>query len=197
MTTSNPREGRGWPGYIFGGRMRTTTAALIIAFVAMWWLYETYEPVPTPQQVPASEVVPPGFIPDPNYTWAPRTDVQRQSRAIFPLRSAVATTGVPPKHAAVDPHVAPLVIHAAYNCSQAPWEGLGDVVVQPAADEVRRASSHVQRAACCTILGRAQPVAAERAVRKAQRAFGDDGPATGVCSAHAALEELARMQRCG
>ena len=58
MRAMTSREGRGWPGYILGGRLRTSTAALLIAFCAIWWLYETYEPAPTPQQVPASEVVP-------------------------------------------------------------------------------------------------------------------------------------------
>lgn len=75
----SPREGRTWPGYILGGRLRTSTLVLIIAFLGFGWLYETYEPTMTPDQIPASEVVPPGFIPDPNYTWAPRTDVQRQT----------------------------------------------------------------------------------------------------------------------
>ncbi len=74
------REGKTWPGYIFGGRMRTSTLVLIVAFVGLGWLYETYEPpLQQPDQVPASEVVPPGFIPDPAYTWAPRTDVQRHT----------------------------------------------------------------------------------------------------------------------
>ncbi len=36
MTKS--REGRGWPGYVFGGRLRTSTAALLIAFFGIWWL---------------------------------------------------------------------------------------------------------------------------------------------------------------
>lgn len=76
-TTITPKEGRGWPGHILWGRVRTSTVALIIAFGGTWWLYETYQPVPPPDQVPASNVVPPGFIPDPAYTWVPRTDVQR------------------------------------------------------------------------------------------------------------------------
>lgn len=80
MNRLSSREGKTWPSYVFGGRMRTSTLVLIIAFLGVGWLYETYEPgASAPQQIPASEVVPPGFIPDPNYTWAPRTDVQRQS----------------------------------------------------------------------------------------------------------------------
>lgn len=91
MRSSIPREGRGWPVYIFGGRLRTTTAALLIAFCAIWWLYETYEPTPSPQQVPAHEIVPPGFIPDPDYTWAPRSDVQRR-----PSTTTATTTPTTP-----------------------------------------------------------------------------------------------------
>lgn len=107
MTRSiNPREGRTWPAYMLGGRLRTTTAALVIAFCAIWWLYETYEPVPAPpHQVPASEVVPPGFIPDPDYTWAPRSDVQQPSASettstaptsATPTTSAAPTTSATP-----------------------------------------------------------------------------------------------------
>lgn len=93
MTTrTNPREGKTWPGYVFGGRMRTSTLVLVIAFLGIGWLYETYEPPPAPpEQVPASEVVPPGFIPDPNYTWAPRTDVQRHSPATTTTTTTTTT----------------------------------------------------------------------------------------------------------
>ena len=78
MSKANPREGRSWPAYLFGGRLRTSTLALIVAFMAIWWIYETYQPAPEPPpQVPAADVVPPGFIPDPAYTWVPRTYVQR------------------------------------------------------------------------------------------------------------------------
>ena len=79
---------RRWPGYLFGGRIRTSTVVLIIAFIAVWWLYDTYEPAPEPEQVPASDVVPPGFIPDPSYTWVPRTQVQQRA----PLTTVPPTT---------------------------------------------------------------------------------------------------------
>jgi hypothetical protein len=98
MTKTNPREGKTWPGFILGGRMRTSTLVLIIAFVALGWLYETYEPpLPPPDQVPATEVVPPGFIPDPAYTWAPRTDVQRHTPV--PTETAEETTTTSPPSA--------------------------------------------------------------------------------------------------
>lgn len=64
---------RGWPGYLFGGRLRMSTAVLVIAFLATWWTYDTYAPVE--DEVPANQVVPPGFVPDPQYTWVPRTRV--------------------------------------------------------------------------------------------------------------------------
>ena len=86
---SDRREGRGWPGFLFGGRVRTSTVALLIAFFATWWIFETYQPAPAPpEQVPANEIVPPGFIPDPAYTWAPRTDVQQRP----PTPTTTATT---------------------------------------------------------------------------------------------------------
>lgn len=87
------REGRSWPGYLFGGRLRTSTAALLIAFFGIWWLYDTYQPEPSlPQQVPASDVVPPGFIPDPSYTWVPRTDVQPRTDSTTPTTTPTTST---------------------------------------------------------------------------------------------------------
>ena len=102
MRTSSPREGRTWPGYVLGGRLRTSTLVLIIAFLGIGWLYETYEPGPSvPEQIPASEVVPPGFIPDPAYTWAPRTDVQRQGPA-----TTTTTTSATPTTTSTTPSTA-------------------------------------------------------------------------------------------
>lgn len=65
---------RRWPGYLLNGRIRTSTVVLIIAFCAVWWVYDTYRSEPTPPVAP--QVVPPGFVPDPAYTWVPRTRVQ-------------------------------------------------------------------------------------------------------------------------
>ena len=65
---------RHWPSYILGGRIRTSTLVLIIAFFLTWSTYDTYRPHPPPPVVP--QVVPPGYVPDPNYTWVPRTQVQ-------------------------------------------------------------------------------------------------------------------------
>jgi hypothetical protein len=70
---------RGRPGYLFGGHVRTSTVVLVIAFLGLLWVYDSNEhsgqSPSTPTQTP--EVVPPGFIPDPNYTWVPRTRVRQ------------------------------------------------------------------------------------------------------------------------
>ena len=89
---SDRREGRSWPGFLLGGRVRTSTVVLLIAFFATWWLFDTYQPAPAPpEQVPATEVVPPGFIPDPAYTWAPRTAVQSRPRTTAPTTTPTTT----------------------------------------------------------------------------------------------------------
>lgn len=63
MKLSNQK--RHWPGYLFG-RIRTSTLVLIAAFLAVWWIYETYRPqAPGPGDSPPTQVVPPGFVPDP------------------------------------------------------------------------------------------------------------------------------------
>jgi hypothetical protein len=97
--TLNVLENRGpdadkhWPGYMFGGRVRTSTLVLIVAFFATWWTYNTYRPVPTPPVAP--QVVPPGYVPDPNYTWVPRTRVQEPTYNT-PTTTVTTTTPPPP-----------------------------------------------------------------------------------------------------
>jgi len=81
---------RGWPRYMLGGHVRTSTVVLIVAFMGLWWVYDGYQhsgqssptPTPTPQ------VVPPGFIPDPDYTWVPRSRLQEPP----PTRTWTPTT---------------------------------------------------------------------------------------------------------
>lgn len=93
----NPRDGRAFPAYLFGGRIRTSTVTLIVVFLLTWWVYENYEPAAgPPPQVPASEVVPPGFIPDPAYTWAPRTDVQPRTTLTTTPTTPTTTTSTTP-----------------------------------------------------------------------------------------------------
>jgi len=87
-----------WPGYLLGGRIRTSTVVLMLAFIGIWWVYETYEPPPAPpDQIPATEVVPPGYVPDPAYTWVPRTDVR------IPATSETSTTPTSPTESPTSP----------------------------------------------------------------------------------------------
>ena len=92
-------DGRGWPGYLLG-RIRTSTAALIIAFVALFWLHEALQPEPAATETPPTQVVPPGFVPDPNYTWVPRTNVRRPREPVVtttPTTTTETTTTSPEK----------------------------------------------------------------------------------------------------
>ena len=55
-------EDRRWPSYMFGGRVRTSTLVLIVAFLAVWWVYDTYRPAqPAPRWPPPQVVPPPGY----------------------------------------------------------------------------------------------------------------------------------------
>lgn len=90
---------RGWPGYLFGGHVRTSTVVLVIAFAAAWWVYDTNKhstESSTPTQVPATQVVPPGFIPDPNYTWVPRSRLQPPTQTWTPTTTTTTTTTTTP-----------------------------------------------------------------------------------------------------
>ena len=79
-----------WPVYLFGGRVRTSTVVLIIAFLGVWWVYDTYREEPKPP--PAPQVVPPGFIPDPAYTWVPRTKLQQPPVTVTETVTPTPTT---------------------------------------------------------------------------------------------------------
>ena len=68
---SEDESERRWPDYLFGGRIRTSTVVLIIAFLGGVVGLRHLPPEPAPKP-PAPQVVPPGFVPDPNYTWVPR-----------------------------------------------------------------------------------------------------------------------------
>ncbi|ORW94401.1 hypothetical protein AWB92_11670 [Mycobacterium sp. IEC1808] len=90
------KQRRRW-SHLFGGRMRTSTLVLIIAFLAVWWVYDTYRPEATPKP-PAPQVVPPGFVPDPNYTWVPRSRVQQPPATVTvtPTPTTTPSTTMPP-----------------------------------------------------------------------------------------------------
>ncbi len=81
-------EDRRWPRYVFGGRLRASTLVLIVAFLAAWWVYDVYRPQPQP----APQVVPPGFVPDPNYTWVPKSRVQQPPGTVTPTPTPTPTT---------------------------------------------------------------------------------------------------------
>ena len=90
FSLSSKDDGGGRPGHILG-RMRTSTAALIVAFIALFWVYQTVQPEPVGSDAP-TQVVPPGFVPDPNYTWVPRTNVRRPKETITTTTPTTTTT---------------------------------------------------------------------------------------------------------
>src|SRR6201991_2594561 len=75
------------------GRMRVSTIVLIVAFLALFWVYHNVEPRPT--EAPTTAVVPPGFVPDPNYTWVPRTNVRRPKEPETTTPTTTTTTTSP------------------------------------------------------------------------------------------------------
>ena len=117
LTLRHDGENRGWPQYLFWGRMRTSTVALIVAFFAVWWLYLTYAPPPVvaPTNQPG-QVVPPGYVPDPEYTWVPRTNVQETTRTT-PTTTTTTTTETTPDDSA--------------TTTTTPDDGLPTTVVDP------------------------------------------------------------------
>ena len=64
---------------------------LIVVFIALFWVQQTFTPEPAPE-TPAPAVVPPGFVPDPNYTWVPRTNVRRPKESETTTTTATTTT---------------------------------------------------------------------------------------------------------
>jgi hypothetical protein len=86
------RPDHGWPGYLINGRIRTSTVGLIVAFFAIAWVHNTYQPPPPAPVAPETAVVPPGFVPDPEYTWVPRTNVQERPTTTTTTTPTTATT---------------------------------------------------------------------------------------------------------
>ncbi|MDY6996465.1 MAG: hypothetical protein SW019_07705 [Actinomycetota bacterium] len=86
-----PRRDRRSGARVFG-RVRVSTLGLIVAFFALFWVYETYSaPLQVPEQ-PVDQLVPPGYVPDPDYTWVPRTNVR--TREAEPTTTTPTTTSV-------------------------------------------------------------------------------------------------------
>ena len=90
-TLRSDGEHRDRSGHLFWGRVRTSTFVLLLAFFGTAWLYETYKPPEQPAQ--STQVVPPGFVPDPAYTWVPRTKVWTTTPTT--TRPPVTTTTTP------------------------------------------------------------------------------------------------------
>ncbi|GFG63905.1 hypothetical protein MKUB_13950 [Mycobacterium kubicae] len=85
------------PDHLFGGRVRTSTLVLIVAFLAVWWVYEAYRPEPPAKtNTPPAQVVPPGYVPDPDYTWVPRTRVNQPTQAPRTTTTTPRPTTTPP-----------------------------------------------------------------------------------------------------
>ena len=76
--------------------MRVSTIVLIIAFIALFWVYHNFEPRAAAPEAPPTAVVPPGFVPDPNYTWVPRTNVRRPKEDVTTTTSPTDTTTTSP-----------------------------------------------------------------------------------------------------
>jgi hypothetical protein len=77
------------------GRLRVSTIVLIVVFLALFWVYHNFEPRPAAPEAPPTAVVPPGFVPDPNYTWVPRTDVRRPKETLTTTETTTTTTTSP------------------------------------------------------------------------------------------------------
>jgi hypothetical protein len=72
--------------------MRVSTVVLIVAFIALFWVYHNFEPRPASTEAPTTAVVPPGFVPDPNYTWVPRTNVRGPKEPVTTTTTTPTTT---------------------------------------------------------------------------------------------------------
>jgi hypothetical protein len=86
------RPDHGWPAYLINGRIRTSTVGLFVALFAIAWVHNAYAPTPPAPVTPDTAVVPPGFVPDPEYTWVPRTNVQEQPRTTSRTPETTTTT---------------------------------------------------------------------------------------------------------
>ncbi|OBI81740.1 hypothetical protein [Mycobacterium sp. E740] len=74
------------------GRMRVSTIVLIVAFIGLFWVSQSVEPPPAETTTPTPAVVPPGFVPDPNYTWVPRTNVRRPTETTYTTTTTTTPT---------------------------------------------------------------------------------------------------------
>jgi hypothetical protein len=105
---------RGWPQFMFGGRIRTSTFVLVIAFLAVWWVYDDHQQAAKSTnkttQVPATQVVPPGFVPDPNYTWVPRSRLQTPPKTVTVTQTPTTTPPPTTTTTTTPPLIPPIVL---------------------------------------------------------------------------------------
>ncbi|MGA8545698.1 MAG: hypothetical protein WB785_10640, partial [Mycobacterium sp.] len=102
--------------------MRTSTFVLIVAFAAAWFVYNDHRESmrsSTPTQVPATQVVPPGFVPDPNYTWVPRSRVQQPPTTVTVTQTPTTTPPPPTTTATTPPLLPPIVLPPPFGPSPA------------------------------------------------------------------------------
>ena len=88
--TTRRNDDKQWPDYLLWGRVRTSTAVLLGAFLLTWWTYDTYRPQP-PEPAPAQQA-PPGMVP----AWIPKTQVyQPQPYSPEPTATTTSPTETP------------------------------------------------------------------------------------------------------
>ena len=75
-----------------GGRVRVSTVGAHRRVRRVVWVQQTFEPEPPHPTAPVPAVVPPGFVPDPNYTWVPRTQVRRPKEPVTTTTTTPTTT---------------------------------------------------------------------------------------------------------
>lgn len=74
------------------GRIRISTVALLAVFCLLLWVQQTFPSERAADDAPVPAVVPPGFVPDPDYTWVPRTNV----RTAAPVYTTAPTSPTSP-----------------------------------------------------------------------------------------------------
>ena len=85
------------------GHFRASTLVLLVAFLALFWVYHNFDHQPAATEAPTPAVVPPGFVPDPNYTWVPRTNVRRPKEPVYTTTTPPTTTTTRPTTTTTQP----------------------------------------------------------------------------------------------
>src|SRR5262249_53897824 len=115
-----------WPRYVFGGRARTSTVVLIVVLVLVAWVYNVYRPQPASHNGPGStQVVPPGFVPDPTYRGVPRDRVTQPQQPTPPNPPTTTETTTPSQ--ITPPPTAPCLVPALCPSTSSPPSGLAPV----------------------------------------------------------------------